>query len=64
VALNPISLPNADCVHHAFAEIGLPKKSFTFRKINFPKTIFFLELRQAPPLPASLNQLHGKRKLS
>ena len=52
MALNPISLTNADCVHHAFEEIGLIKKSFTFRKINFPKIIFFSELRQAPPLVA------------
>ena len=54
VALNPISLTNADCVHHAFEEIGLIKKSFPFREINFPKIKFFSELRQAPPLWASL----------
>ena len=50
MALNPISLTNADCVHHAFEEIGLIKKSFPFSEINFPKIIFFYELRQAPPL--------------
>ena len=50
VALNPISLTNADCVHHAFEEIGLIKKSFPFSEINFPKIKFFYELRQAPPL--------------
>jgi hypothetical protein len=42
VELNPISLTNADCVHHAFEEIGLVKKSFLFSEINFPKIIFFL----------------------
>ena len=52
VALNPISLTNADCVHHAFEEIGLIKKSFPFSEINFHKIKFFSELRQAPPLPA------------
>jgi len=50
VALNPISLTNADCVHHAFEEIGLIKKSFPFSEINFPKIIFFYELRQEPPI--------------
>ena len=50
VAINPISLTNADCVHHAFEEIGLIKKSFPFSEINFPKIIFFYELRQAPTL--------------
>ena len=56
VALNPISLTNADCVHHAFEEIGLIKKSFPFSEINFPKIIFFYELRQAPPLAAMQNK--------
>ena len=50
VALNPISLTNADCIHHAFEEIGLIKKSFPFSEINFPKIKFFYELRQAPPI--------------
>ena len=54
VALNPISLTNADCIHHAFEEIGLIKKSFPFSEINFPKIKFFSELRQAPPLAVSL----------
>ncbi len=43
-SLNPISLTNADCVHHAFEEIGLIKKSFPFSEINFPKIKFFSEL--------------------
>ena len=54
VALNPISLTNADCIHHAFEEIGLIKKSFPFSEINFPKIIFFYELRQALPIQATL----------
>ena len=57
VALNPISLTNADCIHHAFEEIGLIKKSFPFSEINFPKIIFFSELRQAPPLVAIMTNL-------
>ena len=56
VALNPISLTNADCVHHAFEEIGLIKKSFPFSEINFPKIKFFSELRQATPIWASLRK--------
>jgi len=60
VALNPISLTNADYVHHAFEEIGLIKKSFPFSKINFPEIIFFYELRQASPLCAIFQDVRKK----
>ena len=57
VALNPISLTNADCVHHAFEEIGLIKKSLPFNQINLPKIKIFYELRQAPPIRGYFEKL-------